>query len=140
MHSLHGMPVLRCRLVCWTILLAVLLLTPTTVNPQWNGALARGESERGEIHVAIERGLLSVDVHNAPLADVLRAIAEKAHFRLTLRGDLSTSVTWKFTGVPLDKGIKWLVGNNSVVMVHAPPNGANLFSEVRVRGSGRGIC
>ncbi len=121
---MRSMPALLYRPFCRTTLLAVFLLiaTATAVNPQGGGALetAGAEKHRANIHIAIEQGLLTVDLRNVPLAEVLQAIAKTAAFGLTLRGDLSTPVTWSFTGVPLAKGIKRLVGNNSLVIIHAP--------------------
>ncbi len=133
------MPAVRYRPVCRTILLAGILLIAPATAPQSGGALAATEKQRTSIHVTIAQGLLTVDLRDAPLADVLQAIAEKASFRLTLRGDLSTPVTWSFTGVPLAKGIKRLVGDNSLVMIHAPANEAKLLSKVWVRASGKSI-
>jgi hypothetical protein len=120
----------------------LLLAAAISVTPLGGSTLATPveEQQRTTIHVAITQGLLTVDLRNAPLADVLQVIAEKASFRLTLRDNLSTPVTWSFTGVPLDKGIKQLVGDNSLVMIHAPANGGNALSEVRVRASRRGIA
>ena len=131
------MPALRYRPFCRTILLAGILLIAPATAPQSGGALAAAEKQRTSIHVTIAQGLLTVDLRDAPLADVLQAIAEKASFRLTLRGDLSTPVTWSFTGVPLAKGIERLVGDNSLMMIHVPTNDASLLSQVWVRAPGK---
>ena len=137
----HRMPALRYRRFCRTILLAgILLIVPATaMSAQSGGALAAAETQRTSIHVTIEQGLLTVDLRDALLAEVLQAIAEKASFRLTLRGDLSTPVTRSFTGVPLTKGIERLVGDNSLVMTHAPANEASLLLQVWVRAPGKRV-
>ena len=136
---LRGMPALRYRLIRPTILLAGFLLTAPALNPLGASILAAAEKRRAPIHVAIEQGSLTVDVRDAPLAEVLLAIAEEASFRLTLRGDLSGPVTWSFSGVPLDDGIKILVGDNSLVMIHARAKEGKLLSKVWVRASERGV-
>lgn len=144
-HLLRCLLALRYRPLGRTIVLAgfALTTTATAVNPQGGSALAAAVEDKhgATIHVAIEHGLLTVDLRDAALTDVLQAIAEMAPFRLTLRGDLSTLLTWSFTDVPLDKGIKRLVGDKSLVMVHAPTNGAHarLLSTVWVRAPGKGM-
>ncbi len=63
------------------------------------------EATPASIAVHMERGLLSVDARDAPLGDVLEAIAKQADFRLDSKGDLDIPVTWSFAGVPVDKGV-----------------------------------
>src|SRR5262249_44370491 len=71
------------------------------------------------LDVKIERGTLTVNVHNAPLAQVLRVIGERAGIQVTVRGDVSGPVTQSFAGVPLDDGIKRLTQGYSLVLIHA---------------------
>ena len=81
------------------------------------------------IDVVIEQGLLTVDVRNAPCADILRVIADRAGLGVIIRGDVSSPVTESFTGVPLDEGIKKLVRRHSVALVYAAsPNVAEVES------------
>ena len=68
------------------------------------------------ITVDVRQSLLTVDIRNAPLADVLRVIGERAGLRVLIQGDVSTPVTVAFTGVPLDQGIKRLVRGHSFVL------------------------
>ncbi len=81
-------------------------------------APAEVEPPAAPIEVKVREGLLTLDARNAPLADILLTIGEKADFTVDIRGDLSTSVTVSFTDVPLDKVISWLIGNNSWVMIY----------------------
>ncbi len=76
------------------------------------------EPPAAPIEVKVREGLLTLDARNAPLADILLTIGEKADFTVDIRGDLSTPVTVSFTDVPLDKVISWLIGNNSWVMIY----------------------
>ena len=78
------------------------------------------ESSPASITLHVERGLLSVDARKAPLGDVLDAIAEQADIRLITKGDLDTPVTWSFVGVPVNPGIRRLLGNISSVLIYAP--------------------
>ena len=82
------------------------------------------ESTPSSISVHVEQGLLSVDARNAPLGDVLEAIASRANFRLVTKGDLDTSVTWSLADVPVAEGVQRLLGNVSSVMIYAPSEDA----------------
>ena len=75
------------------------------------------------IHVNIQRGLLTVDLRDAPLAEVLRAIGERAGLKVAIDGEASSLVTESFAGVPLEEGIKRLVGDASLVFKYAASPG-----------------
>ncbi len=77
------------------------------------------ETTPSSISVHIERGLLSVDARNAPLDEVLEAIAKQANFQLDTKGDLDIPVTWSFANVPVDEGVQRLLHNVSSVMTYA---------------------
>ena len=65
-----------------------------------------------------ESGLLSVDIGVIPVADVLQSIAEQAGAKLTIHGDMGTTVAQRFKGIPLERGIRRLVaGENRFGMV-----------------------
>jgi hypothetical protein len=70
------------------------------------------------ITVQVERGLLSIEARNAPLGEVLEAIAKQANFLLDTKGDLDIPVTWSFADVPVDEGVQRLLHNISSVMVY----------------------
>jgi hypothetical protein len=75
------------------------------------------------IQVKIQRGLLTVDLRDAPLAEVLRAIGERAGLKVAIDGDASSLVTKSFAGVPLEEGIKRLVGGAPLVFKYATSPG-----------------
>ena len=99
-----------------TICLSGFLLAGSSYGP----AAGAEDAAKFSIAVHVERGLLSVDARNAPLGVVLEAIANQAGFRLKTKGGLDTPVTWSFSGVPPDKGVRRLLRNVSSVMVYAP--------------------
>ncbi len=72
------------------------------------------------IEVKVREGLLTVNARDAPLGDVLRVIGEKAGFTVIISGNLSSPVTRFLAGVPLDKAIGRLVGENSWIMIYGP--------------------
>jgi hypothetical protein len=100
------------RAICFAGVLAVGL--------SYAQAAQAEESTPASIVVHVEQGLLSIDVRNAPLGNVLEAIAKQASFRLETKGDLDTPVTWSFANVPVDRGIQRLLRNISSVMLYAP--------------------
>ena len=96
---------------------------------------------RGAIEVRIEDGLLELDVKDAPLADVLRVIAEEAGFDLFVTGELAATVQRSFTRVPLHKGIRLLIGRTPHVMIQKPRQDAEesfAMLKLRVYGTGKG--
>ena len=100
--------------------LAGLVVVVLGLNVHGRVALA-ADDQAGptEIDVAIEGGLLSVKVRNAPLEDVLRAVADEARLGVKLEGDLTRPMTAWFA-LPLEEGISRLVGPNSLIMLYAP--------------------
>ena len=76
------------------------------------------------IEAEVRDGLLKVDARNAPLADVLRTIGEKAGFTVVIIGDLSSPGDWSLVDVSLEEGIERLVGKASTVMIYAPSDSA----------------
>ncbi len=101
----------RRRVICLTGVLALGL--------SYGQAAQAEEATPASIAVHMERGLLSVDARDAPLGDVLEAIAKQADFRLDTKGDLDIPVTWSFAGVPVDKGVQRLLHRISSVIVYA---------------------
>ena len=65
------------------------------------------------IDVKVRNGLLTVNLRDAPLADVLLAIGEQAGFRVLVRGDAKTTVTRSFSDVPLARGVQRLLEHAS---------------------------
>lgn len=118
-------PALRNRLVFLAVPLAGLVILASPALNLSRAAMAQVAEEirPSEIQLAIEQGLLTLDVRNVPLANVLHAIGERAGFKVIVHTDLDTLVTTSFTRVSLDKAIFLLVGNTSMVMIHAPLQG-----------------
>ncbi len=111
------------RLYLLGVSLAGLLLILVAPSFNFHGravVLAADEVGSSEMHVAIEHGLLALAVRDTPLADVLRAIGEEAGFKVAIHNDLSIRVTKSFAGVRLDKAIRRLVGDITMVMIYAP--------------------
>ncbi len=100
-------------------------------------AAAHQEANPVEIDVTVEDGVLAVNVSNARLEDVLRAIAERAGLRLRLAGDLGRPITAWFT-LRLEEGLRRLVGDNSLIMIYEPARGQAgqlMLAEILVSGS-----
>ena len=108
-----------------TLGLAGLLLiwSITSVNHPGQNAWAAQDAPPATDEVAVREGLLSVNLRDAPMADVLLAIGTQAGFEVIIRGDLSAPVTRSFTDLPLDKGIRRVVGDGSLIMIYAPSRG-----------------
>jgi hypothetical protein len=84
-------------------------------------ASAAAEDAPGSsIQVQVRDESLTVNVREAPLADVLRVIGEQAHVAVTVRGKLDTRVTRSFVASSLEDAFRRLVRGHSTVMIYAP--------------------
>ncbi len=81
---------------------------------------AKAETPTALIEVKVREGLLTVNARGVPLAEVLRAIGEKAGFTVIIRGNLSAPVTRSLSDIPLEKAIKRLIGENTWFMIYRP--------------------
>ena len=128
------------ELLFLSLRLAGLVVVVLGLNVHGGAALAAAADDQAgpaEIDVAVQGGLLSVKVRNAPLEDVLRAVADEARLGLKLRGDLTRPVT-SWLALPLEEGIRRLVGANSLIMIYAPVEGGvdqPRLTEIRVSES-----
>ncbi len=140
-------PSLFCRKIAQGLCLVVLLLAGLLLMPAVLGigvqghpvlaAAAQQEANPVEIDVTVEDGVLAVHVRDAPLEDVLRAIAERTGLRMRLAGDLGRPTTAWFT-LRLEEGLRQLVGDNSLIMIYEPARGQAgqlMLTAIRVSGS-----
>lgn len=83
--------------------------------------------------IAIEDGVLSVDVDRADLAGVLAEIASRGDFELRTSGDLG-QVSAAFDGLSVEEGLRRLAGRHELMLVYRAPRGgaAPTLAEVRV--------
>jgi hypothetical protein len=97
-------------------------------------------NNRETMDVTLRGGILTLDLRDAPLSDVLQAISEVAGLELTLKGDLSTPTTGSFS-LALVEAIKRLVGRKSLLMQFAPTDGPgdSRLTRVFVYGTGGGV-
>jgi len=75
--------------------------------------------------VTVDRGLLTVDVRDMPLDEVLRTISDRSGVNITVHSGGATKVTQTFSGLGLDEGIRRLAPAYNVVLVYgsAEPEG-----------------
>ncbi len=118
-------PVMRKRGLSRAMGLAGLLLVPAiaSLNHPGQEALAAEHAPPATNEVTARAGLLTVKLHDAPMVDVLLAIGAQADFEVIIRGDLGAPVTWSFSDLPLDKGIRRLLDDSSLIMIYAPSQG-----------------
>jgi len=125
--------------VSW-LRLSLLAVSVLSVDGRAVSSAAVEQGSASQIHVTFEDGLLTVDVREAPLGDVVRVIGERAGARVIISNDITTRVTGSFTRVPLEEGIRRLVRGHSLVLVYAPSGSraaAGVLSEIQVIGSSR---
>ena len=108
--ALRQRPFLRSSLAALCVLAGSAFGAQAAPQPQLEGA--------EQFDVTFDHGLLSLEARKAALSRVLRAVAEQADFKLRFRGEVNTPVTLSLDGVPLEKGIRRLVGRNSLVIMH----------------------
>jgi type II secretory pathway component GspD/PulD (secretin) len=109
------------------VIVVVLLLNAS-------GAVAGDVSRTGWGTVHLQEGLLSVDVQDAPLADVLAYVAELAKIPILLDAPVPHRLTLSFANLALDQGLRRLAQSVGlrVALLYAPSG----LQEVRVVPAG----
>lgn len=108
---------LKANLLHFTCKLAVLILTLLAFIPP-SRAEVRARDNLAFIEIRVQNNLISVDLIEARLEDVLHSIGKKAGFKSHLSGDLSERLTITFIDVPLEKGLKRLAGKHSLSFLY----------------------
>ena len=101
------------------------------------GAKAQGDA--GGMSIRVQGQALSVVIEEALLVKVLHEIARQAEFELEARGDLGRVLPQRFGGVPLEEGIRRLVGDsriNLIMRYEAGETGEKRLVEVTARAAG----
>jgi hypothetical protein len=84
------------------------------------GPAAAEETPGPAIDVRVVNGALAVDARDAPLAEVLRAIGDRAHVAVTVSGRLDGLVTRSFVSSSVEDAVRQLVRGHSTVWTYAP--------------------
>lgn len=84
------------------------------------------QSDASSLVVDLRDGRVTLEASNAPLAEVFRALGRAGAFRVVIKGELDTPVTWSMANVTLDKALRRLAGRNSMVVRIGPVTGASL--------------
>ena len=81
---------------------------------------AAAQTGTASLDVQVADGRLSVDLDAGPLNEVLTAIADQTGAELVIRGDLGEVRPQAFQNEPLARGMRRLIGQNSMVMKFDP--------------------
>jgi HEAT repeat protein len=76
----------------------------------------------GLMEVTVGDGRLSVNLRDAPLAEVLRRIGQAARLTIHLEGRFGTPISGAFTALPLEAGIRRLTRGHSSTFAYDPPH------------------
>jgi hypothetical protein len=114
----------------------VLAAVPTLIALLTGGASALPANEAslrvGErLSVAVAQDLVTVEAHEVPLAEVLRAIGEQARITVFLEGDLARPVSISLAGVPVAEGLRLLLRDRASSVITR--SAAGRLAEIRVR-------
>ena len=94
------------------------------------GATDSAESHRA-LNVALNRGLLDLEVRDMPLETVLREVAIEGGFTLSIRGRLHDTVSDSFKGLTLVAAIRRLLDKTSYVIEFARSDGTGAALRLR---------
>ncbi len=100
--------------------------------------LAWSQAAAGTLDLTVRNGMVTLDAQAAPLGEVMRALSEKADFRLVMKQDLRAPVTWRLDEVPIEQAVTRLLARVSSVALYAPEGDGNgsVLSEVRILRGG----
>ena len=99
----------------------------------WSGAAA------GTLELSVRNGFVTLDAHAVPLGDVLREISKQADFKLIMKKEPASLVTWRFEEVPVDQAVTRLLASVSSVALYAPTGegSGSVLTEVRILRGGQ---
>jgi hypothetical protein len=95
------------------------------------------------IEITFKDGLITAELVDAPLIEVLQRIRKEFGFKIHFHGELSESITLSFTDLPLEKCLRQLTANHSISVVSktqsgvSEQNGARQIAEVWVLSRGK---
>lgn len=115
------------------LLAAVIWIVGFWFASAWPSASHAGETVPADAtgRIVYAAGRLSVDVTNMQLRDILAILARQAKFDLTIRGDRDALVSDSFAGLPLNDGLRRLLGDYDWIASHAA-GGGGAFTDVIV--------
>ncbi len=71
------------------------------------------------IEVQVRNGLVSLNVRDAPVAEVIRKIGEEAGFETVVLGPLDHQITRSLTEMPVYDAVRRLARETTFIMIHA---------------------
>ena len=107
------------------------LLAGVTMAAGSTTSSAQTDADR-RIRLEVHSGRASVDVGNALVVDVIRALGEEAGFTTVVHGTLDSRITRSFADIPLEDAVQRLAGGIPLVMIHAPRGHVRTIKEVRL--------
>jgi hypothetical protein len=122
--------------------LLLLAATPADAAPAPVTSPAADEPSTAAAHpaVRIERGRISVDVGEVPVAAILATVARDLRAEVLIRGDLGVTKAQTFTDLPLLDGLERLVQPNHLLIEFEPPRGGLSPRILRIRVFGLGAA
>ena len=102
-------------------------------------APAGAEPSPATVKLRFDQQTLAAEVGAAPLAQVLRAVAEETDMEIEIRGELGEVRPQAFEGVPLEEAMRRLVGDNRVNLImryEVDAAGGRRVVSVTVRAAG----
>jgi hypothetical protein len=70
--------------------------------------------------IQFQEGLLSVQIRDAPWAEVLHTLERQAGLTIQVKGQLAGTVSLEFEALPLEQGLRWLFRDADALLVHTP--------------------
>ncbi len=113
-----------------TATLAGLLLGAVAVAPSAYAGNRTANEGQPAVSATVRDGLVSVEAREASLASVLEAIAERADFELSIKGNIERVVTWSFKDVPVDQAVLTILRHVSSVVTYSPDGRAVVYVHV----------
>ena len=132
------------RLITAALILIILVMTLFSGGVQLSVAADPGGSAREggmpapQMKIAIHNGLLSLDVRDTEIGDILRAVAEKTGIGLTVGEGVGGKVSLMLEGVSLEEALRQLCASRAIIYEYDPQTrtgriiGAGAFAEASV--------
>lgn len=106
-------------IVLISLVLAFLsMFTPLRVQAESESKPLSTDSGEAVSFISVQHGLLSVKVHQLPLQALLKEISRLSGVEIVIYGSITETVSMQFENLPLDEGLKRLVGSSGVMLVY----------------------
>ena len=111
------------RTIFFLFMFLTYILAPSFSFPRHGLAKEQGQDRKSpDLGIEVHNGLISMDIKQAAISDVLHEMARKANIDLMIDQDVKGTISIKLTGVTIEEALEQLCENRAIVFEYLPEN------------------